>query len=106
MYSYDAERVVAAEPAAVSGAIAELVASLWGPAGRLVDDDGLRRIDAVAATDTEEAADVWLTWQLTPMPGATRVRLVLDEVDPGPEPIEELGAVLDLLAERVGVASS
>jgi len=105
MYSYDAERVVCADPTSVSGAIGELVATLWGRAGRLIDDDGLRRIDAVAASDSEEAADVWLTWHLTPESGATRVRLVLDEVEPGPEPIEELGAVLDMLVERVGVAS-
>jgi hypothetical protein len=105
MYSYDAERVVCADPSAVSGAIGELVATLWGRASRLIDDDGLRRIDAVAGSDLEEAADVWLTWQLTPESGATRVRLVLDELDPGPEPIEELGAVLDMLVERVGVAS-
>ena len=105
MYSYDAERVMCADPSAVSGAIGDLVATLWGRASRLIDDDGLRRIDAVAASDIEEAADVWLTWHLTPLPGATQVRLVLDEVEPGPEPIEELGAVLDMLADRIRVAS-
>ena len=105
MYSYDAERVVPADPVAVSAAIGDLVATIWGRAGRLVDDDGLRRIDAVAASEHDEAADVWLTWHITPLAGATRVRLVLDEVEPGPEPIEELGAVLDMLAERVRVAS-
>jgi hypothetical protein len=105
MYSYDAERVVQADPDAIAGAVAELVATIWGRAARLVDDDGLRRIDAVAASDAEEAADVWLTWHITPLGRATRVRLVLDELDAGPEPIEELGAVLDMLVERVGVAS-
>ena len=48
---------------------------------------------------------MWLGWQLTPMPSGTRVRLVLDELDPGPEPIEELSAVLDMLVDRIRVAS-
>jgi hypothetical protein len=105
MYTYDAERVVPAHPEAVAGAVAELVAVVWGRSARLVADDGVCRVDAVAAAGTDEAADVWLTWHLAPMGGATRVRLVLDELDPGPEPIEELATVLDMLVERVGVAS-
>ena len=103
MHSYAAERLVAADPMAVSTGIDELVTALWGPAVRVLDDDGLNRVDAVAAEPADEAADVWLTWRLTPVAGATRVRLVLDELEPGPEPIEELTAVLDMLAARVGV---
>ena len=105
MYSYQAERVVPAGTDAVTGAVAELVDRLWGPAARLVADDGLRRVDAVAASAGEEEADVWLSWHITPVGGETRVRLVLDELDPGPEPIEELATVLDMLLEQVGVAS-
>ena len=67
---------------------------------RAADDSGLRRIDALAASPTEEAADVWLSWELTPLSAGTHVRLVLDELEPGPEPIEELVIVLDMLAER------
>ena len=103
MHSYAAERLVTADPVAVSGAIDDLVHLLWGAGSRVLDDDGLTRVDAVAAEPTDDAADVWLTWRLTPVAGATRVRLVLDELDPGPEPIEELNVVLDMLAQRVGV---
>ena len=105
MHSYAVERLVPANAEALAGAVAELVATLWGPAARVVLDDGLRRVDAVAAAPTDEAADVWLTWQLTPVGGGTRIRLVLDELDAGPEPLEELGTVLDMLQERAGVPS-
>ena len=105
MYSYAAERLVHADAGTVGFAIEELVSTVWGPVSRVVYNDGLRRVDAVAADPRDEAADVWLGWQLTPLPGATRVRLVLDELDPGPEPIEELGTVLDMLADRIRIAS-
>ena len=92
-----------ADPVAVSVAIDELVTRLWGTGSRVLDDDGLNRVDAVAAEPGDDVADVWLTWRLTPVAGATRVRLVLDELEPGPEPIEELNVVLDMLAEKIGV---
>src|SRR4051794_28858985 len=105
MYSYATERVVPADAGTVGVAIDDLVSTVWGPVSRVVYNDGLRRVDAVAADVRDEAADVWLGWQLTPLPSGTRVRLVLDELDPGPEPIEELSTVLDMLADRVRVAS-
>jgi hypothetical protein len=104
MHSYAAERIVIADASVVSVAIGDLVETVWGTVARLLDDDGLRRIDALSASPTEEAADVWLSWELTPLSAGTHVRLVLDELEPGPEPIEELATVLDMLA--VGVAVS
>jgi hypothetical protein len=104
MHSYAAERIVPADATVVSIAIGDLVESVWGSVARLLDDSGLRRIDALAASSTEEAADVWLSWELTPLSGGTHVRLVLDELEAGPEPIEELATVLDMLAERVAIS--
>ena len=103
MHSYAAERLVTADASVVSVAVGDLVETVWGSVARLLDDSGLRRIDALSASAADEAADVWLSWELTPLSGATRVRLVLDELEPGPEPIEELATVLDMLAERVAV---
>ena len=103
MHSYAAERIVPADASVVSVAIGDLVETVWGAVARLLDDSGLRRIDALAASPTEEAADVWLSWELTPLSAGTHVRLVLDELEAGPEPIEELATVLDMLAERVAV---
>jgi hypothetical protein len=104
VHSYAAERLVTADASVVSAAIGDLVETVWGRAARLLDDSGLRRIDALAAAPTDEAADVWLSWELTPVSGATHVRLVLDELEAGPEPIEELATVLDMLAERVAIS--
>ena len=103
MHSYAAERIVTADASIVSVAIGDLVETVWGSVARLLDDSGLRRIDALAASPVDEAADVWLSWELTPLSTGTHVRLVLDELEPGPEPIEELATVLDMLAERVAV---
>ena len=101
MHSYAAVRLVPADPVEVSGAVAALVATHWGAVGRVLVDDGLVRTDAIAASAGEEAADVWLTWQLTPAAGSTLVRLVLDEVEAGPDPTDDLVALLGELAESL-----
>ena len=77
MYSYATERVVPADAGTVGFAIEDLVSTVWGPVSRVVYNDGLRRVDAVAADDRDEAADVWLGWQLTPLPIGTRATFVV-----------------------------
>jgi len=106
MWTYQAERVVPSDPSDVHRAIDVVVADLWGDGSRVVVDDGVRyRTDAIAVAAELDDPDVWLTWSMEPVPEGTWVRLSLDEVHPGPDPSEALGEVLQLLAERLAVAS-
>ena len=108
IWTYQAERLVPDEPPAVHAAIAELVETLWGERGRVLHDDGLtRRLDAIAAVGGADDADVWLSWELSAAgTRSTEVRLVLHEVERGPDPTDGLAEVLALLGDRLHAARS
>lgn len=101
MWSYRAERHLAAAPSAVRGAVAALVDDLWGDRSRPVLDDGQERVDAVAVDAGAEEVDVWLTWQMSPRPDGTWLELRVDELERGPDPSSELEQVLDMVAARI-----
>jgi ketosteroid isomerase-like protein len=103
MYSFEATRLVPADAAEVAAAIRWLVAATWPDRARVLEDDGLRRIDAINQEASSEP-DVWITWQLEPQPEGTAVRVLLDELEPGPTP--ELDELLDRLAEQLTSAES
>lgn len=100
MWSYGAERLVEGDVAAAGIAVADLVASTWGSRARVIlDDPAGERLDAISSVDgPDQEADVWLTWQFTPVPGGTRVRVRLDELERGPDPRQDLAELLDALA--------
>lgn len=94
MWSHHAERLAAGEPSVVRDVIAELVEALWSDRSRLLMSEQHHRIDAIAAESATEEADVWLTWHVSPHPDGTRVELRLDELAVGPDPHDELTALL------------
>lgn len=102
MWSYRAERFVEGDAEAAGAAVADLVASTWGSRARVIlDDPAGERLDAISSVDGSDEADVWLTWQFTPVAGGTRVRVRLDELERGPDPAEDLARLLDGLAGRI-----
>lgn len=83
--------------------VADLVQAVWGARGRVIlDDPAGERLDAISSADDSDEADVWLTWEFTPVTDGTRVRVRLDELEPGPDPAGELVELLDALALRAG----
>jgi hypothetical protein len=97
MWTYVAGRLVTGEPPAVRAAIARLADGLWGDRSRPLLDDADQRIDAIAVDAGTDEADVWLTWWTQARPGGTWVEVRLDELDRGPDPHDELVALLDTL---------
>jgi hypothetical protein len=101
MWTHVAERLVAGEPSTVRKAIASLADGLWGERSRLLLDDAHQRIEAIPAEAGRDEADVWLTWRTRPHLDGTWVEVRLDELARGPDPRDELAALLDELATRV-----
>jgi hypothetical protein len=101
MWTSQAERVVPGHPPAVHEAVTALVRETWGElANDVVAGRGRLLVHGVA-NPGDPAPDVWLTWEFEPHPDGTRVRLLLEELDRGPDPSIALAELLDLLAGRV-----
>lgn len=105
MKAHTSERVIPQQPTAVRSAIDDVMTALWpqqtskvaeclpdapGPAFGVVTF-------VVHGDPVGTEGDVWLTWKLVGEPAGTRVGLVLDEVDDGPDPAEGLEQILDAL---------
>jgi hypothetical protein len=101
IYTYEAERLISDEPLDVHAAIADVVRKMWDGRTHVVAEERLRRVDAVTVELGSDEPDVWLTWELTPVAGATRVRLVLEELDQGPDATEAIAEMLSLLGDRL-----
>jgi len=100
MWTYEAERVIDAAPEAVSAALASVVERVWASRARLVANSAASgRVDAIAGE--RDDSDVWLTWYLEQTGAGTRVRVVLDEVEPGPDPADELVQLLELVVQQL-----
>jgi len=99
MFRYEAARLMSVPLTEVRAAVGTLVVTTWGGRARLVTDDGRLRIDAIVAGPEPDDTDAWLTWQLDPHGDETQVRIVLDEVEPGPDP--DLEQLLDLLSDHL-----
>ena len=96
MWTRSAERLVAAEPAAVRAAVTAVAARLWAGRATTVVDDGRVIVHAVG--------EVWVTWELaaaTDHAGWTRLRLVHDEIDDDGGPAPELVVLLDLVGREL-----
>jgi hypothetical protein len=100
MDTYAVERLVPGGPPTVRAALESLVPAIWGDRARLVTDGGDGQRTVVFALGADDV-DVWLSWELTEDHGSTRVRLLLDELDAGPDPTEALGQLLDMVAATV-----
>jgi hypothetical protein len=90
VWTYRAEREIAAEVAVVEAAISAVVDRVWRDETHTVTA-GHERVDAVG--------DVWLTWSVEATGSSTLVRVVLDELESGPDPTDALDQVLALVAE-------
>jgi hypothetical protein len=100
MFTHTAERLITTDPAQLPSAIDAFVARSWGSLAVPVSDDHPRTFSI--RTDTEDPApDVWLTFRIEPAGSRTRLRVSLDELDPGPDPTPALVYVLDLLVAAI-----
>ncbi len=89
-------------PARVEAALASLVEQVWAGRARLVATSiGTGHVVAIDAEPGVVDPEVWLTWRLEPVPGGTRVTLVLDEVEQGADPAEGLDHLLHLVEQQV-----
>lgn len=106
MWSFETERTFAASTAQVEAAIPAVVERLWGDRARLVV--ATRRADRIDAIDAADGSgpEAWLTWQLESAGSQTRLRLVLDELDQGPNPAAELRDVLGLIKRHLAPPAS
>lgn len=98
MQSHRAERLVRASAAAVRSAIGEVMQTLWPGDTRSIVDEGHDLTYVVHFDESAAAGDVWLSWSLTEVVAGTHVRVVLDEVDDGPDATDELARLLDVVA--------
>jgi hypothetical protein len=101
IHTYEAERLISGEPLDVHAAIATVVRKMWVGRTHLVAEERLRRVDAVTVEFGSDEPDVWLTWELTPIAGATRVRLVLEELEQGPDATEAIADMLSILGDTL-----
>jgi hypothetical protein len=99
MYSYEANRIVPGSPKSIRSAIDALIGVMPPLRTRIVTDDGMRRTVAIAGDTVTDEADIWLTWELEPHGVDTKVRVVLDETEPGPDP--DLEDLLDRMAVQI-----
>jgi hypothetical protein len=98
MYSYEARRLLPGSPRSVRSAIDALLGAMPPLRTRILTDEGMRQTVAISADVASEETDIWLTWELESHGDDTKVRLVLDETEPGPDP--DLEDLLDLLADQ------
>ena len=63
-----------------------------------------RRSDWISDRPGSDEVDIVLTWSLTDLDDATFVVVTLDEFERGPDPIEGLEQLLDVLATSRRVA--
>jgi len=101
LHTYQATRRIAAPALEVRAALAQFAADVWSAQLRsIVDEPGLR-VDAITTNPATDEADVWLEWQLAECDDGTHVRVVVAEVDQGPDPSVEVHDLLRWLEERV-----
>jgi hypothetical protein len=99
MWTYYAERVVPADTDRLNAAIDALVLDRWGDHAYLVAaDGGSSRTYGIGQSSTRKDPDVWLTWHIHQLGDVSRLRLTLDEVEPGPDPTATLAALVDQVA--------
>jgi hypothetical protein len=99
MWMHRTQRLVARPVDVVRVDIDHLVTSIWGAttAVSTTEHHG-QRADWIATGPSSDDLDVVLTWTLIDLGETTFVTLTLDEVDPGPDPVGGLEALLDALS--------
>jgi hypothetical protein len=106
MWTYQAERTVGYDRCSVRLAIGEALRARWGSHATVVVLDDDLRVDAIGSEDDPATADVWLTWTFEAVAGATRVRLTLDEVEPGPDATAAVTELLDAVFDTVATVEA
>lgn len=102
MHTFTAERIVDVPPIGVESTIAALVDRLWGERARtVVASTAAGRVTAIEAETGHADVDVWLTCRVEATGASTRVTLILDELDAGPDPRDGLEQLLDLIERAI-----
>jgi hypothetical protein len=105
MDSYRSSLVVHAPVGDVRAAVDALMTSVWtGRTELIAEEPGRGATYTVAGPPSETEGDVWLSWQFDATLDRTRVTVVLDELDHGPDATEELAMILRTLQAAVEFA--
>lgn len=100
MWMHSTHRLVARPADVVRIDIDRLVRSTWARATTVTTTEHQgRRADWIATGAGSDDLDVVLTWTLIDLDTSTFVTLTLDEMEPGPDPVGGLEAILDMLTE-------
>jgi hypothetical protein len=98
MWTHEVQRLVPRPVAEVREEIARIVDAAWcGATDVTTTEHHGRRADWIAAGVGSDELDIVLTWALTDLDHETHVVLTLDEFDAGPDPTDEMEAILDMV---------
>jgi hypothetical protein len=105
MWTHQVQRLVRRPIVDVREDIARLIDAMWrGLVTVATTEHAGRRSDWIGTGPGSDDVDIVLTWSLTDLDDATFVVLTLDEFERGPDPIEGLERILDVLATGHRVA--
>ena len=98
MWTHQMQRLVPRPIAEVRADIARIVDGTWRPiADVMTTEHHGRRSDWVTVGPHSDEVDIVLTWTLTDLDDETHVVLTLDEFNLGPDPMDGLAQILDVL---------
>jgi hypothetical protein len=98
MWTHQQQRIVPRPVAEVRADIARIVDGTWRPiAGVTTTEHFGRRSDWITEAPASDEVDIVLTWTLTDLDDETHVVLTLDEFNLGPDPMDGLEQILDVL---------
>jgi hypothetical protein len=99
MWTHQTQRLVPRPVAEVGADIARIVDGTWRPIAAVTTTEHHgRRSDWVTVAPHSDEVDIVLTWTLTDLDDSTYVVLTLDEFNLGPDPMDGLEEILDVLA--------
>ena len=99
MWTHEQQRIVPRQVAEVRADIARIVDGTWRPIANVTTTEHHgRRSDWITIGPRSDEVDIVLTWTLTDLDDATHVLLTLDEFNLGPDPMDGLEEILDVLA--------
>jgi hypothetical protein len=105
MWTHQAQRLVRRPIADVREDIERIVDATWRRLTTVATTEHHgRRSDWISDGPGSDDIDIVITWSLTDLDDATYVVITLDELERGPDPIEGLEQLLDVLATSRRVA--
>jgi hypothetical protein len=105
MWTHQVQRLVRRPIADVRMDIARIVDATWRRVTTVATTEHHgRRADWISDGPGSDDIDIVITWSLTDLDDATYVVVTLDEFERGPDPIEGLEQLLDVLATSRRVA--